>query len=303
MATSGTTSFNLDIDDVIEESYERCGIRNTKGYDLKSSRRSLNLLFSEWGNRGIHLWKVELKSQSLTAGQATYTTPSDCSDVLEAYVSSTGAADTTLATALTVGATSVVLTDASTFSSSGTIQIEEETITYSGKSSNTLTGASRGQFGSTAAAHTSGTVVQNSSGAVTTSTNDISLTKIDRSAYAGLPNKGQTGQPSQYYVDRQTRPTISLYLTPDANTYTFLKYYYIQRIQDAGSYTNQTDLPYRFLPCMVSGLAFYLSQKYAPERVQPLKLLYEDELERALQEDGQRTSLYISPFTYFGSIN
>ena len=303
MATSGTTSFNLDIDDVIEESYERCGIRNTKGYDLKSSRRSLNLLFSEWGNRGVHLWKVELKSQSLTAGQATYTTPSDCSDVLEAYVSSTGAADTTLATALTVGATSVVLTDASTFSSSGTIQIEEETITYSGKSSNTLTGASRGQFGSTAAAHASGTVVQNSSGAVTTSTNDISLTKIDRSAYAGLPNKGQTGQPSQYYVDRQTRPTISLYLTPDANTYTFLKYYYIQRIQDAGSYTNQTDLPYRFLPCMVSGLAFYLSQKYAPERVQPLKLLYEDELERALQEDGQRTSLYISPFTYFGSIN
>ena len=303
MATSGTTSFNLDIDDVIEEAYERCGIRNTKGYDLKSSRRSLNLLFSEWGNRGIHLWKVELKSQSLTAGQATYTTPSDCSDVLEAYVSSTGAADTTLATALTVGATSVVLTDASTFSSSGTIQIEEETITYSGKSSNTLTGASRGQFGSTAAAHASGTVVQNSSGAVTTSTNDISLTKIDRSAYAGLPNKGQTGQPSQYYVDRQTRPTISLYLTPDANTYTFLKYYYIQRIQDAGSYTNQTDLPYRFLPCMVSGLAFYLSQKYAPERIQPLKLLYEDELERALQEDGQRTSLFISPFTYFGSIN
>jgi hypothetical protein len=303
MATSGTTSFNLDIDDVIEEAYERCGIRNTKGYDLKSSRRSLNLLFSEWGNRGIHLWKVELKSQSLTAGQATYTTPSDCSDVLEAYVSSTGAADTTLATALTAGATSVVLTDASTFSSSGTIQIEEETITYSGKSSNTLTGASRGQFGSTAAAHTSGTVVQNSSGAVTTSTNDISLSKIDRSAYAGLPNKGQTGQPSQYYVDRQTRPTISLYLTPDANTYTFLKYYYIQRIQDAGAYTNQTDLPYRFLPCMVSGLAFYLSQKYAPERVQPLKLLYEDELERALQEDGQRTSLYISPFTYFGSIN
>ena len=300
MATSGTTSFNLDIDDVIEESYERCGIRNTKGYDLKSSRRSLNLLFSEWGNRGIHLWKVELKSQSLTAGQATYTTPSDCSDVLEAYVSSTGAADTTLATALTVGATSVVLTDASTFSSSGTIQIEEETITYSGKSSNTLTGASRGQFGSTAAAHASGTVVQNSSGAVTTSTNDISLTKIDRSAYAGLPNKGQTGQPSQYYVDRQTRPTISLYLTPDANTYTFLKYYYIQRIQDAGSYTNQTDLPYRFLPCMVSGLAFYLSQKYAPDRIQGLKLLYEDELERALQEDGQRTSLYISPFTYFG---
>ena len=229
MATSGTTSFNLDIDDVIEESFERCGIRNTKGYDLKSSRRSLNLLFSEWGNRGIHLWKVELKNQLLTAGTITYTTPSDCSDVLEAYVST--------------------------------------------------------------------------SESITSSTQDISLTKIDRSAYAGLPNKGQTGQPSQYYVDRQTTPTISLYLAPDANTYTYLKYYYIQRIQDAGSYTNQADLPYRFLPCMVSGLSFYLSQKYAPDRIQGLKLLYEDELERALQEDGQRTSLFISPFTYFGSIN
>jgi hypothetical protein len=226
MATSGTTSFNLDIDDVIEESFERCGIRNTKGYDLKSSRRSLNLLFSEWGNRGIHLWKVELKNQLLTAGTITYTTPSDCSDVLEAYVST--------------------------------------------------------------------------SESITSSTQDISLTKIDRSAYAGLPNKGQTGQPTQYYVDRQTTPTISLYLAPDANTYTFLKYYYIQRIQDAGSYTNQADLPYRFLPCMVSGLSFYLSQKYAPDRIQALKLLYEDELERALQEDGQRTSLYITPFTYFG---
>ena len=226
MATSGTTTFNLDIDDVIEESFERCGIRNTKGYDLKSSRRSLNLLFSEWGNRGIHLWKVELKNQLLTAGTITYTTPSDCSDVLEAYVST--------------------------------------------------------------------------SESITSSTQDISLTKIDRSAYAGLPNKGQTGQPTQYYVDRQTTPTISLYLAPDANTYTFLKYYYIQRIQDAGSYTNQADLPYRFLPCMVSGLSFYLSQKYAPDRIQGLKLLYEDELERALQEDGQRTSTFISPKTYYG---
>ena len=86
MATSGTTTFNLDIDDVIEEAYERCGIRNTKGYDLKSSRRSLNLLFSEWGNRGVHLFKVELKNQLMTAGTITYTTPQDCSDVLEAYV-------------------------------------------------------------------------------------------------------------------------------------------------------------------------------------------------------------------------
>jgi hypothetical protein len=226
MSTSGTTTFNLDIDDVIEEAYERCGIRNTKGYDLKSSRRSLNLLFSEWGNRGVHLWKVGLKNQLMVAGTISYATPSDCSDVLEAYVST--------------------------------------------------------------------------SETVTSSTNDISLNKIDRSAYASLPNKGQTGQPSQYYVNRQINPIINLYLAPDCTTYTYLKYYYIQRIQDAGSYTNQADLPYRFLPAMVSGLAFYIAQKYAPERIQDLKLLYEDEMQRALEEDSQRASVFISPFSYFG---
>ena len=226
MATSGTTSFDLDIDDIIEEAYERCGVRTNSGYNIKSARRSLNILFSEWGNRGVHLWKVVLKEQALTAGTATYATPSDCSDVLEAYVS----------TAQTI----------------------------------------------------------------TETTNDISLDKIDRSAYAALPNKGQQGQPSQYYVNRQINPTISLYLTPDCAQYIYLKYYYISRIQDAGAYSNQANVPYRFLPCMISGLAYYLGQKVAPDRVQGLKLVYEDELQRALEEDSQRTSSYISPYSYFG---
>jgi hypothetical protein len=226
MATSGTTSFDLDIDDIIEEAYERCGVRTNSGYNIKSARRSLNILFSEWGNRGVHLWKVVLKEQLLTAGTATYNTPQDCSDVLEAYVS----------TAQTI----------------------------------------------------------------TQTTNDISLDKIDRSAYAALPNKGQQGQPSQYYVDRQTNPKISLYLTPDCAQYIYLKYYYISRIQDAGAYNDQANVPYRFLPCMISGLAYYLGQKVAPDRVQGLKLIYEDELQRALEEDSQRTSSYISPYSYFG---
>jgi hypothetical protein len=225
MTTSGTTTFDLDIEEVIEEAYERCQSSTTSGYALRSARRSLNLLFSEWGNRGVHLWKVELKNQALTSGTITYTTPSDCSDILEAYISSTSG--------------------------------------------------------------------------ITTSTTDLSLTKIDRSTYAALPNKGQTGQPSQYYVDRQITPTISLHLAPDNITYQFLKYYYIQRIQDAGSYTNDADLPYRFIPCMVSGLAYYLAQKRSPERIDLLKMAYEDEFKRALDEDGQRTSLYISPQTYF----
>ena len=228
MATSGTTTFDLQIDDIIEEAYERCGMRTNSGNDIRSARRSLNLLFAEWGNRGIHLWKVQLNEQALTAGTATYSTPTDVNDVLEAYISTTAAAG------------------------------------------------------------------DNSS------TNDISLTKIDRSAYAALPNKLATGQPSQYYVNRQTVPTISLYLAPDATTYTTLKYYTINRIEDAGAFTNTADVAYRFLPCMCAGLAYYLSQKKAPDRIQVLKQLYEDELLRALNEDGSRTSVYISPQTYFG---
>ena len=178
MATSGTSSFDLNIDDIIEEAYERCGMRTNSGRDLRRARRSLNLLFSEWGNRGVHLWKVSLNEVTLTAGTAQYAVNESVNDVLEAYISTTAAASNT------------------------------------------------------------------------SSTQDVSLTKIDRSAYAALPNKLQTGQPSQYFVDRQTTPQIFLYLAPDASTFTTLKFYTIDRIQDAGGYTNQADVVYRFLPCM-----------------------------------------------------
>ena len=226
MASSGTSTFNLNIDEVIDEAYERCGLTTNSGYDLKRARRNLNILLSEWSNRGLNLWKVENKEQALTAGKIYYATPSNCNDVLEAYVS-TGAGN-----------------------------------------SATIT--------------------------------DVSLTKIDRSAYAALPNKGSTGQPSQYYVDRQINPQIYLYQAPDAVTYTYLKYYYIARIEDAGAYTNTPDAPYRFLPCMVAGLSYYLSFFKAADRTQMLKLAYEDEMKRALDEDGSRTSLYITPQTYYG---
>jgi hypothetical protein len=220
MATSGTTSFNITIDEAIEEAYERCGVRTNSGHDIKSARRSLNLLFSEWGNRGINLWKVKSETLTLVNGTATYNTPSDCNDVLEAVVTTTG----------------------------GTQQ---------------------------------------------------TLTKISRSEYIAIPNKTDTGTPSQYYVNRQITPTISLYLAPDTSAVTNIFYYYLARIQDTGAYSNTTDMPFRFYPCMVSGLAFYLSQKIALDRVQMLKMLYEDELKRALDEDGQRTSVYITPSVYY----
>ena len=229
MATSGTTSFNLSIDDIVEEAYERIGMRINSGYDIKSARRSLNILFSEWGNRGVHLWKVELDQVALVQGQANYTVNTDVSDILEAYISST-------------------------------------------------------------------------SGTPGTTTNDLSLSKIDRSTYAALPNKGTQGQPSQYYVDRQTTPVIYLYQTPDLSTYTYLKYYVVKRIEDAGAYTNTADVAYRFIPCMCAGLAYYLAIKRSPQRAELLKLAYEDEMKRALDEDGSRTSLYISPQSYFPNV-
>jgi len=227
MATSGTTSFNLNIDEIIDEGYERCGLTTNAGYDLRSARRSLDLLFAEWGNRGIHLWKVELNENALVSGQAEYSVASDVSDVLEAFISSTAAASN----------------DANT--------------------------------------------------------QDVSLTKIDRSAYAALPNKLATGQPSQYYVKRETTPKIYLYQAPDLNTYNTLKYYVIKRIEDAGAYTNDADVAYRFLPCMCAGLAYYIAMKKAPQLVQQNKLIYEDELKRALDEDGQRTSTYITPQSFY----
>ena len=229
MASSGTSTFNLNIDEVIDESYERCGLTTNSGYDLKRARRNLNLLLSEWSNRGLNLWKVSSQETALVAGTISYATPSDCNDVLEAYVSK-----------------------------------------GSGNSA-TIT--------------------------------DVSLTKIDRSAYAALPNKYSVGTPSQYYVARTKTPIIYLYQTPDLSTYTYLKYYVIKRIEDAGAYTNQANVVYRFLTAMCAGLAYYLAMKKAPERIEAMKLIYEDEIKRALDEDGQRASLYISPQSYYPNVS
>ena len=134
---------------------------------------------------------------------------------------------------------------------------------------------------------------------------DVPLTKIARSAYQALSNKTSTGQPSQYFVQRFIdKITINLYLTPGSTENgKFLNFFFVKRIQDAGAYTNGADVPYRFVPCMVSGLTYYLSQKYAPQRTQQFKLFYEDEFQRALSEDGSSSSTFITPKSYFTETN
>ena len=252
--TSGTTTFGKDftIDEIVEESFERLGIHNVTGYQLKSSRRSLNILLQEWGNRGIHYWEIRDTNIDLVEGQDTY----------KLYRSS--------AEATTAG------DQATTKNNSNAAEnvFSVSDILESQLRSNTI--------GST-------------------DQSDTPMTKIDRSTYGGLSNKKSKGTPNQYWVERFIdRTVIHVYPTPDStNAAKHVHIYYIKRIDDVGDYTNATDLPFRFIPCMVSGLTYYLSQKYAPQLTQGMKLLYEDELQRALAEDGSASSTYITPKTYY----
>jgi hypothetical protein len=238
--TSGTTTFDktFAIDEIIEEAYERIGLQSVSGNQLRQARRSLNIMFQEWGNRGLHYWEVANNSITLVDGQAEYT-----------MFRSTG--DGTSSTTAVYGVDDVLEA-----------------------------------------------VYRNSSSV------DTPLTKINRSTYQGLSNKTSEGTPSQYFVQRFIdKVTITLYLTPGSTEAgNFINYYYVKRIQDVGDYTNATDVPYRFVPCMASGLAYYLSQKFKPELSQQMKLYYEDELQRALAEDGSSSSSYITPKTYYPNV-
>jgi len=238
--TSGTTTFDktFSIDEIIEEAYERIGMQGVSGNQLRLARRSLNIMFQEWGNRGLHYWEVANNSITLVDGQAVYTMYRSTSD---------GTSD----------ATAVYGVD--------------DVLEASYRNSSSV---------------------------------DTPLTKINRSTYQALSNKSDTGQPTQYFVQRFIdKVTITLYLTPGTSEAgNYLNYYYVKRIQDVGDYTNATDVPYRFVPCMASGLAFYLSQKFNPQMTQQMKLLYEDELQRALQEDGSSSSSFITPKTYYPNI-
>ena len=246
--TSGTVTFDktFAVDDIITEAYERIGLQSVSGYQLKTARRSLNILFQEWGNRGLHYWEVAEANIDIIEGQAEYT-----------FYRATG------------DGTSSVTNPANTY---GVADILEASL--------------RGNRTQTTQA-------------------DSGLTKIARSAYAALSSKLSKGTPSQYFVQRFIdKTTFTIYPTADSsNASKDIHFYYVKRIQDADStYTDATDVPYRFVPCMASGLAFYLSQKFKPELTQQMKLLYEDELQRALAEDGSSSSSYITPKTYYPNV-
>jgi len=214
MTTSGSRDFNMDVGEIIEEAFERCGLEVRTGYDARTARRSLNLMFADWANRGLNLWTVKQGTLTLTEGQAQETLTDDVVDILEV----------TLRRSVT----------------------------------------------------------------------DYEVERISRGEYASLPNKTTKGRPSQFYFDRQIDPVINLWATPENST-DQLVYYYVQRIEDADALVNTTDMPFRFYPCMVAGLAYYMAMKRAPEKIQILKSVYEEEFQRAADEDEGRTPLKLQP--------
>ena len=305
MTTSGSTTFNLDLNNLIEEAFERCGTELRTGYDMRTARRSLNLLTVEWANRGINLWTIEQGQVTLVTGQSTYPIPTDTIDLLDTVVRQnnaiqsnqtdinitrisestyatipnkltqgrpiqvwinrqSGQTNTTTVTldgGITSSDTSITVSDATQLASGGFIKIGTETIGYSNIVGNILKNCYRGQNGTTAASHLTGVA-----------------------------------------VSVQNLNSINVWPTPDAGgSYTFI-YWRLRRIQDAGtSGIVEPDIPFRFLPCMVAGLAFYLAQKLpdGQPRLQFLKNEYEEQWLMASTEDREKAAIRFVPRVTF----
>ena len=235
MTTSGTSTFNLNLNDLVEEAFERCGAELRTGYDLRTARRSLNLLTIEWANRGINLWTIEQGSFPLVQGQIVYDLPVDTIDLLEHVVrTQTG---------------------------------EQQT--------------------------------------------DITINRISIDTYSTIPNKNAQGRPIQVWINRQSgadypttgvkEPQINVWPAPDQSNYYTFVYWRLRRLQDAGDGVTTQDIPFRFIPCMVAGLAYHLSLKVpgALERSQMLKAEYEELWQQAADEDREKAPLRIAPRQYF----
>ena len=241
MTTTGTQGFNLNLNDLIEEAFERAGSEVRSGYDFRTARRSLNLLTVEWANRGINLWTIEQGEIPMVQGQITYNLPIDTIDLLDSVV-------------------------------------------------RTGTGANQ---------------------------TDINISRISVSTYATIPNKNAQGRPIQVWIDRQSgatepngllppgtvvnNPTINVWPSPDQNNFYTYVYWRLKRIQDAGNGINTQDIPFRFLPCMVAGLAYYIAMKIpeGQERLERLKMEYEQQWMLASDEDREKAPLRLAPRQLF----
>ena len=218
MATSGSRDFQPNVAEWIEEAYERCGLEMRTAYDARTARRSLNILFADWANRGLNQWTINNVNQTLTEGTESYSLNAYVVDVLDV-------------------------------------------------------------------------VLRRTKNSVAT---DYQMSQIGRSEYWNVPNKATKARPTQYFLDKQEIPKIYVWPAPENST-DIIKMNQILRIEDADTSVNDVQVPFRFYPCLVAGLAYYLSQKRAPERMESLKMMYEDEFARALAQDESRASLMVKP--------
>jgi len=225
--TSGTSTFNLDLTELVEEAFERAGSEMRTGYDLRTARRSLNLLFADWANRGVNMWTFEQGTIPLVQGTATYNLPTDTVDLLEQ-------------------------------------------------------------------------VIRTNAGNTSTQV-DLTITRISVSTYATIPNKLQQARPIQVWIERLNTPTITVWPVPDGSqSYQFV-YWRMRRIQDAGAGVNVQDAPFRFLPCMVAGLSYYIAMKIpgGMERLGILKQQYDEAWQLASDEDREKASIRLVPRQMF----
>ena len=214
MTLSTSTDFELNVTEYIEEAFERCGLEVRTGYDLKTAKRSLNLMLAEWANRGLNQWTIVQRTQTVTSGTTEYTLNADIIDILSVAV------------------------------------VRDNTY--------------------------------------------YPLERISRDAYLAIPNKTTSGRPTQFFLDRLIIPKLKIWLSPENST-DVLYYDALTRMDDADNYTNTMEIPFRFYPCLAAGLAYYIAIKRAPDRVQLLKSVYEEEFNRAMSEDRDRSSTTISP--------
>ena len=218
MAISGSTDFELDVSDYIEEAFERCGLEVRTGYDLKTAKRSLNLMLAEWANRGLNSWTIAQRSQALTASDGEYDLGTDVIDILSLVLRRDGT--------------------------------------------------------------------------------DYSLERLSRTGYLTIPTKTTTGRPSQFFLDRQLTPNLKVWPIPENST-DVIYYDALTRMDDADTFTNTMDVPFRLYPCLAAGLAYYIAMKRAPQRIQILKAVYDEELQRAFEEDRDRASFNVEPYVAY----
>jgi len=294
MTTSSSTNFDLDVADYIEEAFERCGRSVRTGYDMKSAKRSLNLLLAEWANRGLNQWTIQESTIQLTAG-------------IQVYPGGTLTMSMATSATFSVGETITGGTSAATCQITSTPTTTSFAITIPvGTFANgeVITGATSAAT-TTLSAVVDFSDVQNTidflSAVLRRSGTDYSIPRVSRDDYLTIPNKTTTGRMDQFFLNRLITPQLEVWPTPDNNT-DIIVYNRLTRIQDADTFINTMEIPFRFYPCLTAGLAYYLSLKFAPDRTTLLKTLYEEEFIAAATEDRDRASFTIQPSMAYARI-